>query len=406
MNFNYESTYSKHLVHWDLDTSKMQLNHGAFGATPKFVLEKQTEYRNEMERHLLRYFMRDHENFMIESKEKTGQFLGMSPHNFVFVQNATQGVNTILHSLSPEKDDEWLITSLNYGACVQTFKWYAQKYGVKLNTALINYPIIDENEIVENVLAAVTPNTRLILLDHITSATGIILPIEKIISKLAEKNITILVDGAHAPGMLPIDIEKLNADYYVGNAHKWICSPKGSAVLFVRPDRQNEVAPLQISHYHDRNIGTKNNWSDQFTMTGTIDYSPYRCVPTAIDFFENNFENGWQGVREYNRSLALVARNLLAEMLETSLPAPDNMIGNIANVLVNADVTPPAYGYNYSEGLQDKLYNDFGIEVPIFYLKNHRTGKTEQYVRIACQLYNSLEQYRELGEAIIALTKS
>ncbi len=397
---NHKQLYSKHLVHWDLDTSMTLLNHGAFGSTPRVVLEQQVRYRAQMEAHTLRYFMREHEGLVLESKQKVGDFLGINPHNFVFVQNATQGVNTILHSLKPEKDDEWLITSLNYGACVQTFKWYADKYGVKLNTAQITFPLSHEDEVVESILAALTSNTRLVLLDHITSATGIILPIEKLIAALRERGIDTLIDGAHAPGMLPLNIENLGATYYVGNCHKWICSPKGSAIMYVCPDKQNEISPLQISHFHDLAIDSPEHWSNQFVMTGTMDYSPYFCVSTAIDFFEKTVENGWDGVRAYNNNLALTARKLLADVLGTPLPAPENMIGNLANILINPAIAQPSYGYNYSEGLQDCLFHEYGIEVPIFYIKNAETGKIAQYVRITCQLYNALPQYEYLADAL------
>jgi isopenicillin-N epimerase len=170
--------------------------------------------------------------------------------------------------------------------------------------------------------------------------------------------------------------------------------------MYVRPDKQHEIAPLQLSHFHDRAIGQLQHWSNQFVMTGTMDYSPYFCIATAIDFFEKTVENGWNGVRAYNHNLALAARQLLAETLETPLPAPENMVGNLANILLHPDVAPPAYGYNYSEGLQDCLFHEYGIEVPIFYIKNKETGKTAQYVRIACQLYNALPQYEYLAEAL------
>ena len=398
-----ELFYSKHVEHWDLDTSMTFLNHGAFGGTPRAVLARQTEFRRQSDAQPLRYFMREHDDLVNKSKQTVGDFLGMNPNNFVFVQNTTQGINTILHSLRPEKGDEWLITSLNYGACVQTFNWYATRYNVQLNTAIIPFPLHNEDEIVERVLAAVTSKTRLVLLDHITSATGIILPIKKIIDRLRDYEIDVLIDGAHAPGMLPLDIESLGAAYYVGNGHKWICSPKGAAIMYVRPDKQRDLLPLQLSHRHDKAVGTPENWSNQFIMTGTMDYSPYFCMATAIDFFENTFENGWSGVRNYNHNLTLQARKLLADALETTLPAPENRIGNLATILLNDDVAPPAYGYNYSEGLQDRLFYEHNIEVPIFYIKNHETGKTAQYLRIACQLYNSLPQYQHLATILLKI---
>ena len=391
--------YSEHLLHWGLDRQTVFLNHGAFGATPLPVLAQQTAYRNQLEAQPLRFFMRELEPLLHNAKAALADFVGADTHNIVFVKNATQGVNTILHSLQPQSGDEWLLTNLNYGACAETFKWYARRQNIGLNTAQIPFPLTHEDQIVAAIDAAITPRTRLALIDHITSASGIILPVERIVRLLQARGIQVLVDGAHAPGMLPLQLEALAADYYVGNCHKWICAPKGAALLYVRPDRQAQISPLQISHFHDKNQGTPQHWSDQFAMVGTDDYSAYLCVKTAIDWHTDLLPEGWSAVQKHNHDLAIAGRNLLLDRLGLPAAAPDSMIGNLATIPLTDSAPKAAYAYNYSEGLQDILFYKYQIEVPIF---RFPAAQPKQWLRIAPQLYNDISQYEYLAQALLA----
>ncbi|MBC7862329.1 MAG: aminotransferase class V-fold PLP-dependent enzyme [Bacteroidia bacterium] len=394
-------SYSPHIKHWALDQEIVFLNHGSFGATPKVILEKQNQLRMCMESEPVRFSIRELYPLYQASIEKLGSFIGANSSNLVFMKNATMGVNTILHSLNLNEGDEVLMHSHAYGACANTIRWYAQKNKWKVNVAEIPYPIKNPDEVVEAFVKAITPKTKFAMIDHITSATGIIFPVEKIVKELQAKGIEVLVDGAHAPAHVELNLEKLGAEYFVGNCHKWICSPKGSALLYVRPDKQKSISPLQFSHYFDAPVAADKNWQGQFFWPGTDDYTAYCCVGDAIDFFENNFEGGWKEIRKQNRDLCLKARKMLAEKMQTELPAPEEMIGNLSNILLRDTELPP-YGFNYISPLQEQLFTHYKIEVPVFTFNREQP---RQWARIAVQLYNSFEQYEYLGDALKEILK-
>jgi isopenicillin-N epimerase len=388
--------FSPAIAHFGLEPNTCFLNHGAFGATPLSILQKQNEYRMCMEAQPLRFFVRELETLIWQAKTDLARFVGTQPENLVFQQNTTQGVNTIMHSLKPAAGDEWLLTNFNYGSCIHTFRHYAQQHNVTIHTAQIPFPLTSDDEVLDAIRAAITPKTKLALIDHITSATGVILPVQRIIDLLHAHGVEVLVDGAHAPGMLPLDLDGMGADYYVGNLHKWVFAPKGAALLYVRPKKQAKIKPLQFSHYHDKRISTQQHWSDQFTMLGTADYSAYFCVSEGIAFPEAHLGITWDELRAKNRSMTLSMRTKIQDALHLSPVAPDNMIGSLATFILDKNTQSPRYNYNHTEGLGDTLFHDFGIEVPVFYFKNG----TERLFRIACQYYNHESQYDYLIAAM------
>ena len=389
-------SYSKHIEHWSLDRNMVFLNHGSFGATPTKILELQQKYIYQMEAEPVRYMIRELEPLWWEAKEKTAHFLGANPSNLVFVKNATMGVNTILHSLNFESGDEVLTTNHAYGACMNTLHQYAKIKKFNVVVASIPFPFKDEEEIIEALVQKITAKTKLLMIDHITSATGTIFPIEKIIKLFEEKGIEVLVDGAHAPGMIHLELEKMGASYYVGNCHKWICSPKGSAILHVRKDKQEKIHPLQYSHIHDRKNGSDDEWSAQFFWPGTDDISAYLCVPEAIKYM-GNMLGSWEELRNNNKQLIVNARNLLSKTLSTDLPVPEKNIGFISNILIGKGELPEKY-FNNITLLQETLFQKYKIEVPIFVFNK---DNPRLWVRIATQVYNSMEQYEYLAEAIM-----
>lgn len=390
-------SFSEHIKHWSLDQNITFLNHGSFGAAPTVILQKQNELRTRLEAEPIRFMLREFIELYYSSLEKLAEFVGAKSSSLTFIKNATMGVNTIFHSLNFKEGDEILIHSHAYGACVNAIRWYSEKQKFKIAVADVPFPIKSEDEVVEAFVNAVTPKTKLAMIDHITSATGIIFPVERIVKELQGRGVEVLVDGAHAPGQLHLELDKLGAEYYVGNCHKWICSPKGSALLYVREDKRNLISPLQISHVFDAPVSEERKWNGQFFWPGTDDYTAYCCVGDAIDFFESNFEGGWKQIRITNRELALRARKYIAEKIGTPLPSPDSMISNLANIYIGG-AELPAYGFNYITPLQEKLFTEYKIEVPVFIFNR---SQPRQWVRISTQLYNSMEQYEYLGEALI-----
>ncbi|HZI30862.1 MAG TPA: aminotransferase class V-fold PLP-dependent enzyme, partial [Candidatus Binatia bacterium] len=233
---------------WGLDREITFLNHGAFGACPRAVLQFQQEMRIRMERQPLQFLVRDLEPLLDQARKRLASFVGGNAENLVFVSNATAGVNTVLRSLSFKRGDELLVTDHEYNASRNALDFVAKPTGARVVTAKVPFPLKSEEEIIAAILERVTPRTRLALLDHATSQTGLIFPVERLVRELTARGIETLIDGAHAPGMVPLDMKKLGATYYTGNCHKWLCAPKSAAFLYVQRDRQKSIRPLVISH--------------------------------------------------------------------------------------------------------------------------------------------------------------
>src|SRR5271165_5330546 len=311
---------------WLLDPSVTYLNHGSFGACPAAVLAVQSELRLEMEREPVDFLVARLPARLDAARDALAAFLDAAPEDLVFVPNATAGVNAVLRSLSFESGDELLVTSHTYAACRKTVDFVAQRSGARVVVATLPFPCRDEEQIVVAVLNCVSPRTRLALLDHVTSPTALVLPVARLIAELQARGVDTLVDGAHAPGMVPLALSTLGAAYYTGNAHKWLCAPKGAAFLHVRRDRQAALHPLVISHGYDT------GFRQEFDWTGTCDPTPWLCIPECLRFIGTLLPGGWPEVMAANRSLALKARDLLCSTFGTTAPAPDAMIGSIASV--------------------------------------------------------------------------
>jgi isopenicillin-N epimerase len=380
--------YSPLIQHWKLNKNIVYLNHGSFGATPTKVLEKQLQLQMENEAEAIEFYIDKLPNLINTSKAALANYVGTDSNNIVFIQNTTTGVNTILNSLTANEGDEWLTTNHAYGACVHAFKHFATKHKCNVVTAIIDYPIISEDAILEAIEKSITPKTTIALMDYVTSASAIILPIKKIIDLLHSKGIKVIVDAAHAPGMVDFNIEVLQPDFFIANCHKWICSPKGSAFIYVAPQHQPSVNPLVISHYNDTNEGEATHWSNQFMWDGTHDYSAYICVKDALEYMPALIDGGWDAIKKHNHELVWAAANKIATALQVTLPVPKAMVGAICNIPM-PDGVAAAKKFHSNVALKDTLFHKYKIEVPIFMFPTAPT----QWLRISAQLYNSMEQY-------------
>lgn len=224
------------------------LNHGSFGACPKQVLEFQQRLRLQLEQEPLRFFGREWEPLLDDARSKLAAFMGADVQDLVFIPNATTGVNSVLRSLTFSPEDEILTTNHEYNACRNALDFVTSRTGAEVVVAKIPFPIDSPRQVVAAVIEQVSPKTRLALLDHVTSQTGLIFPIQKLVKELQQRGVDTLVDGAHAPGMISLNLQEIGATYYTGNCHKWLCAPKGAAFLYVRRDKQSEIRPLTISH--------------------------------------------------------------------------------------------------------------------------------------------------------------
>jgi len=390
---------SEHAHHWNLDAGVTFLNHGSFGACPAPVLEVQESYRRRMEAEPVQFLHRDLEELLDEARGRLAEFVGADPEDLAFVPNATTGVNAVLRSLPFEPGDELLTTSHEYNACRNVLEFVAGRSGAKVVVAEIPFPVASPDEIVSAVLGRVTPRTRLALFDHITSPTGLVMPAARLAAGLSERGVDTLIDGAHAPGMLPLDLSALGATYYTGNCHKWLCAPKGAALLYVRRDRQPRIRPLALSHGANSRRTDRSRFRLEFSWTGTFDPSACLAVPAAIDFLGTLLPGGWETLRERNRALALEARATISERLGLDAACPEEMVGALASL-------PLARGpYRFRttalefHPLDDALRERYGIEVPVFACPDG----PGPLLRVSAQIYNTPAEYALLAAAMLDL---
>ncbi|MGL5064412.1 MAG: aminotransferase class V-fold PLP-dependent enzyme [Microcoleus sp.] len=387
--------------HWLLDREIIFLNHGSFGACPIPVLEAQTYFREQLEREPLRFFMREFEPLLDNARNELAAFVGAGADELAFVPNATTGINAILRSLSFSPGDELLTTDQEYNACRNVLDFVADRTGAKVIVASVPFPITSPEQVIEAVIKQVSPHTKLALLDHIVSQTGLIFPIEKLVKELANRGVDVLVDGAHAPGMLPLNLDEIGAAFYTGNCHKWLCAPKGAGFLYVRRDKQDAVRPTTISHGANSPRTDKSRFQLEFDWMGTGDPSPYLCVPVAINFMGSLLPGGWPELMARNHDLALAGRQILLDKLDLPVPCPEEMVGSMA-VVPLPDEKSDVVARGGIVPLQDALWEVFKIEVPVIPWPD----ASQRMLRISAQFYNSLPQYEYLAKALVELIGS
>lgn len=385
--------------HWGLDPDVAFLNHGSFGAAPRVVLEAQRREQDAQERDPIHYLAPERSLYgkLDAVRDRLAAFLGCTSEDLAFVRNATDGVNAVLRSFPLEAGDRIVITSHGYNACNNAARYVAEQAGAEVVVADIPFPLSDPAEAAAAVAAACCDRTRLVLVDHVTSPTGLILPVEEIVQAARDRGIRTLVDAAHGPGMLPMDLGRVGADYTTGNLHKWLCGPKVSGFLHVRSELQESVRPCVISHAANTPAPGRSRFIAEFDWTGTFDPSPLLAVPAAIDFLEGVLPGGLDAVRAHNRALVLEGRGILCEALGVRPPAPDAMIGSLVTLPLPASHSdaPPS---GRVDPLQLALFERHRVEVPIM----HWPAKGRRWVRISAQVYNDREDYERLAASLVA----
>lgn len=393
---------SEFAQHWTLDPAVASLNHGSFGAVPRPVLAAQQAWRDRMEAEPVLFFAHHLEQALDAARAALGAFVGADPDDLAFVPNATAATNAVLRSLRFEAGDELLTTDHAYNAVRNAMEYLAERDGASVVIAAVPFPGTSPESALAAVLAAVTPRTRLAVLDHITSATGLILPIAELVAELTDRGIETLVDGAHAPGQVALKVPKIGATYYAANLHKWVCAPKGSGFLWVRPDRQAEIRPLAISHGANSPRRDRSRFRVEFDWTGTSDPSAYLAVPEAIRFGEGLLSGGWAALRDLNHGLAIAGRDLLCAALGVPIPAPDGMIGTMASVPLPIERSPgQVQGVElYDDPVHDHLAK-LGMQVMVTPWPQRPDGRPwRRLVRISAAAYNDLDQFQQLAGAL------
>ncbi|MDY7228483.1 aminotransferase class V-fold PLP-dependent enzyme [Hyalangium rubrum] len=386
---------------WSLDPNIRFLNHGSFGACPTEVLQAQSELRARLEAEPVRFFVREYEAMLDEARVALAAFVGADADNLAFVPNATAGVNTVLRALRFEPGDELLTTNHEYNASRNALDWASSRWGAKVVVAKLPWPHPTPAAIVEAVLAHVTPRTRLVLLDHISSQTALVLPIQELARKLRERGVETLVDGAHGPGQVPLSLRELDVGYYTGNCHKWMCAPKSVAFLHVRRDLQAPLKPLSVSHGHNSTRKDRSHFRLDFDWTGTSDPTPALCVPHALRVMGGMLPGGWPALMADNRDKVLAARRMLCERLGVEPHCPEEMVGAMATVGLPDGFPlqpPPPF---FLDPLQDRLFHEWRIEVPV----TAWPQAPQRHLRLSAQLYNTHTEYQTLAEALEALLR-
>lgn len=347
-------------------------------------------------------------------KKMLGNFLGADSQNLVLVPNATSGVNAVLRSLAFTAGDEILVHSHIYGACSNVVAFVAKSKGVSIRTALIPFPCDSAERIHDAVMAQVTSRTRLVFLDHITSPSALTFPLQTLIPELQKRHIEVFIDGAHAPGQIPLALEQLGATYYVGNCHKWMCAPRGTGFLYVAPHRQDLVFPAVISPQADTVRAGRSAFEQRFEWAGTQDYTPFLMIPETVEYLKTSWPGGWDALMQRNHQLVLQGRDLICHALECPRPAPDSLLGAMATVplperfsrhaitlmsqaaAMNDGLASPAMLTEPRWALYRDLLDRFGIDVSI----HDFGGDGKLALRISAHAYNTLEEYQTLAEAL------
>lgn len=379
-----------------LDPALDFLNHGSYGAPAREVLEAQAEIRALMERDPIAFFQRRYPVLLEEVRSELAAFIKADPAGLAFVRNATSGVNAVLGSLAFEPGDEIVVTDHEYNASRNALDRAAHRTGAQVRVVAIPLPLDDETTIVSHILEAVRERTRLVLFDHVTSATGIILPAARIVRELDARGVESLIDGAHAPGMLDLDLQSLGATYYAGNAHKWLGAPKGAGFLVVAQGRRDVLEPGVVSHGWNATEPSRSRFHRLFDWNGTDDPSAVLSIPAAIRFGRGAIDGGWPAIREHNRSLVLEGRRLVAEALDTEPVAPESCIGSLASIPLPPSEHPADRSLFPLDPDEQHLAREHRIVVPFSAWPAH----PERLVRLSAQLYNDRSQYERLAEAL------
>jgi len=386
---------------WRFEPGLTYLTHGTFGACPVPIIEAQRAMLDELEASPIRVLDREFEARRDAARIEVARFLGADPAGVVIVPNATTGVSTVLRSLRIRPGDELLTTDHEYNAVLNAIQLVADEAKARMVLARVPLPIRHPEEVVEAILSEVTPRTRLAVISHVTSPTALVFPIETIVRELDRLGVDTLVDAAHAPGMVPIEIDALGAAYWTGNGHKWLCGPKVSGVLAVREDRRRGIRPLVTSHgWNDQREERHDLWKE-FDWQGTSDPTAFLALPLAIRLVGSLDPGGWPAVMAANRKLVLDGRAAVQDALGVEPIAPESMIGSMATVRIPGLTTDAE-----ALGLGAALHDEERIEVafPTWPVRAARERPSEPpslvLARLSGQRYNEPADYERLAVAL------
>jgi isopenicillin-N epimerase len=367
---------------WDLDPDFLTVNHGSFGATPHAVRDAQRAWQDRMERQPTRFMMTILPDALRQAADALGRFLNADGADIAFVDNATTGCNAVLRSLALRPGDEVLILSHAYGAIRNTVRFVTERAGARITEAAVPYPQPTEDALVAAVAAAITPRTRVAVLDHVTSGSAVVLPVARIVAACQAAGVPVLIDGAHAPGQIDVDLKAIAADWYTGNCHKWLCAPKGCAFLHAAPARQADLHPVTISHGYGKGFLAEFDW------TGTADPSRFLAVADAIAFHR---QLGDAALRARNRDLAAAGTACVVQRLNTEAGVTGALAVAMGTVrLPVANASP-----DHALAIRARLLAAC-TDAPVYALDG------ALWLRLSAFAYNQIEDYQRLADIVAA----
>lgn len=360
------------------------LNFGSFGACVKPVFEKYQQYQLELEQEPVLFITGTGPKYLEQSREALGQYLHADKDDLVYVTNPSFAVNTVARSMKLKDGDEVLTTNLEYGACDMTWNYYCEQTGARYTRQAITLPLKTKEEFVQELFNGVSPNTRLVFISHITSSTGLRLPVEEVIAKAKTLGIPVFVDGAHAPGQVPLNLTTLDPDFYTGACHKWMLTPKGSSFLYVKKEKQAAIDPLVISWGYKAATPSSSTYLDYHQFNGTRDFSAFLTIPSAIDFMK---ENDWDKVAASCRQLVKENAGRFFGITGGQALAP--MTDDFILQLLSTEIKT-----SEPDKLHDLLVEKYKIQVPVM-----RHGE-KVYLRYSINAFNSQGDLDKLAAAL------
>lgn len=367
-----------------IDTSITFLNHGSFGACPKPIFEEFQRFQLELETEPVNFIQKKQTDYLKTARESLAKFVGCKAQDLYFTTNPTFAINTLMRSLKLKAGDEILATNHEYGAMDRTWHFYCKKSGVKYIRQNISLPVISKEQIIEEFWKGYNSNTKVIFLNQISSATALIFPVKEICDKAKELGLMTIVDGAHVPGHIDLNIEALNPDFYTGTLHKWMLAPKGSSFLYVKKEFQDAIDPLVVSWGYESLSPGESRFIDYHEHQGTRDVSAFICTPKVVAFLE---ENDWKEKSEVCRKLVLSNYQRFCDLLNTEpiCPITEEFLGQMASIPIRTDKP---------NELKEVLYNKYKIQIPVMPLND------KIFLRFSINVYNSQEDLDVLYLAI------
>ena len=374
-----------------LDPEITFLNHGSYGACPKPVFKVYQQYQKDLETHPVKFMQEDVYSLLEQSRESLSQYINCDKDDIIYVSNPTHAVGTIIHNISINPGDEILSTNLEYGSCDRMWTYDAQQKGYKYIQADITLPIEDKETFLNEFWSFANEQTKYIFISQITSSTGMILPASEIVIEAKKRGIKTIIDGAHVPAHIALDIKELDPDYFTGALHKWLCCPKGISFLYVKKEHQEGIQPMVKSwgwgEEYDKfksstQLHSPSRFINVFQWQGTMDMSAFFTVPDAIKFQK---EHDWNSVRSRCFNMIVEARNRIAEITKLPKICPDSWLGHMATILFPIDDTI---------AFKKSLYSDYQIEMPVMSHKEHTA------FRISIQGYNSEDDIDHLVNSL------